>query len=337
MLSVVGVLLAASASAPARAGEWDGIEQETAQVDCRVEDIARRIRQQQPVVPSRIYHYGKKANLLADAAADRIPGDAWNRFIMGNGGRFSLYPSRRGLYGTAGIDTNGFGDDDHNWLIEIRLKKECREPEHVATFASLSDDPRFQKWFQDRVGKEEMTLDRFGRECTLLGYLGWSSAKCEKIVVRYLEENRIWIVQDTIIRKSFYIRNPECVETIVGDADEWLRLLPTSPHLWRTYCGSMQEHYLFGLVLQVMLDSSTDGITPEVKQAWINRLTSNQEVFGRRLANAIIALVLAKERCALKGQSGDFSRLLRKGFPTDKLLAADKEAPDASYFEGFCR
>src|SRR4051794_39013349 len=73
------------------------IPEEIRRVSCDNQEIARNILKQEEVVPSKIYHFGKKPDMDRNVDARTIPKEDWERFIMGSGGRYQLKPFRRGL------------------------------------------------------------------------------------------------------------------------------------------------------------------------------------------------------------------------------------------------
>ena len=121
--------------------------EQTKQVDCQLRDIAQKINEGKDVVPKYLFHFGKKEYMDEDIAARNIPQKSWDDFVMSDKTRFHLESNRRGLYGTAGIDTNGFGGGMFNGLIQIQLKDECLNPKNVVTFYDMPKSERFKKWF----------------------------------------------------------------------------------------------------------------------------------------------------------------------------------------------
>jgi hypothetical protein len=220
------------------------IPAELKRLDCNSREIARIVLEQKEVVPTKLYHFGERKYLDENIAARTIPEKAWHEHVMGEG-RYGLNPLRRGLYGTASLDTNDFYSDYmHNALMEIHISPECTLPEHVVTLIHLPQDPKFAKWFLNAKEIPFLTLTAFEEACfeqdgspknmkMIRG--GWESI-CEKIVTRFLDEASIKVVHDHEIQKSFYIRDRACIKTVLGTPEELLHLFASQIHLWLNSC-----------------------------------------------------------------------------------------------------
>jgi hypothetical protein len=212
---------------------------EIKELSCFIQDISKKVLEQKEVVPHHIYHFGKKPILDNDIAAGTIKQADWDKFIMGDQTRYQLGSVRRGLYGTGGVDSNEFFADSYNWLIDIKIKDECRKPSRVVDLSHLEEDPRFINWFKKKA--RDINLSSFGSKCIITddNYQGYNSNDCEELVTDFLKETKVAIVQDHIIEKSFYIRDRSCIEKITGSPDDWVDVLASRPNLWLDRCGNM--------------------------------------------------------------------------------------------------
>lgn len=218
---------------------------QTKSVNCQIKEIAQKINEQKNVVPKYLYHFGKKELLEQNIKAQTIPQEAWDDKIMGTKTRFHLQPNRRGLYGTAGIDTNNFGGDSYNWLMQIEIKEECQQPKNVVTFYDVARSKRFETWFesldpeQKNGFKEAREVDNtcFSYGAEHVPYTGdFADSRCTQIMNNYIEKSNIKIVQDHVIKKAFYIRDRSCIKAIKGKPEELLEIALKNDLLWITPC-----------------------------------------------------------------------------------------------------
>lgn len=223
---------------------------EIKQLSCFIADITKEIVEEKEVVPSRIYHYGEKNILDVDIKNKTVPQADWDQYIMGDTTRFALRKSRRGLYGTGGVDSNNFGYDKYNWLMEIKIKDSCRAPDKVAALSELSSNKKFIKWFG--TTREDYTMRDFASQCVMTNYEGYPFEACDNIVDQFLRDEKIAIVQDEIIGKSFYIRDRSCVENIEGSPDFWVETLANRPNLWLDRCDNENLESLSSLLFHAL-------------------------------------------------------------------------------------
>lgn len=231
--------------APASSYSWE---------ECNVFEMANQINQGDRVPAGSIYHFGKKEILMKDVEANQVPTDAWEKFIMGDETRFRLKPFRRGLYGTEYLeDADKFGSDIYNWIIEIQIKSECRLPKYVGTIDGLAAQSKFKKWYGRKQSAK--TIEEWTKLCFLSSGQSNSAMfdfyesnsneqnECESVVSQYWTENDVRVVQDTMITRSWYIRDRNCIENIRGSnfylADRFL----VEPKLWENQCDHYRTHH----------------------------------------------------------------------------------------------
>lgn len=320
MKKLILVFIAIAVDAPtvsAQSAGWDcssaikSISEAPGRLSCDALEIAAKIIQGTDQVPKKIYHFGKKEILFKNIEARTVPQKDWDEKIMGDkdGRSFPLTEIRRGLYGTDGIDTNfyyGRGGSDR-WMMEVTLSDQCRRPENVATLVNLQKDRRFIDWAKQRLSHEER--DYFSG-CKfndyLLGYWGPytrehgpEDVKCSKITAKFLAENKIKVIQDNFIDKSFYIRDRGCIETIRGTGAELVEIFAENPFLLLQTCserpGSKGNP---ALVLRELLEK--EKITESISNKILDSLTTNSMLLGdddRGVARqAINAFVSCKRR-----------------------------------------
>ena len=164
-----------------------------------------------------------------------MPQEAWDEFVMGKNTRYGLVPHRRGLYGGTNIDvlekygTMYLGSKKIPWLMQIRIKPECRLPEH---YTGLAADRRYGEWIIAHIN--ELMSDAL--DCLVPEVLDWGltcssliagnaiayggeESKCDRWIRRYLEEKKVKIVKDGGEKDSWYIRDRACIENISADAN----------------------------------------------------------------------------------------------------------------------
>ncbi len=322
-LSVLFIFSTARASIPTL--ESDLIAEAVAQanaVACSVRDVSEQILQGENIVPRRLYHWGKKPYLLSNARINGISQEDWDQYIVGEKTRYSLRPSRRGLYGTAGLDTNTFGSNSYNWLMEIRIKAECTEPSRVITYYGLPDDLRFKDWYSSH--ETSYTFKQFINTCynhndPLMNLNGFIDEKCDSIITRFLKDSKVGVVQDQIIKRSFYIVDRDCIEGIIASPSHWSFLLPRELHLWSNHCGSSHATVLPGFLTQVLANSPeplthTDAVMLKEQIAKFNYIS----------ADSLNAVVDAKVRCDNQ-QSNKFTNTVKKIFG-DNIAIKSKSA-----------
>ena len=279
---------------------------EILKLSCQIQDVSAAILEGDEVIPSKIYHFGKQVHLQENVEEGTIPKLVWETFIMGDKTRFGLTKARRGLYGTSGVDTNSFGGDAYNWLMQISIKKECRHPSLVSDLENLSSNEGFKKWLMSKTAS--MTLQKFTTECKLHEFSGYTTEGCDEIVNSYLNENDIKIVLDHSVKKSFFIRDRSCIEDIKGSPQDWIDILAAQSALWVKRCSSYGDagiDQLVGLLLQSMAQAKI--IIPDQKaKALIDNLKSSNNSF----ASLVNVSIQANNRC-LNKKSPKFSDFLK--------------------------
>jgi hypothetical protein len=287
-------------------------------MSCEIEEISKKILSHQKTIPEYLYHYGKKEILDLDIKERNVPKDAWDKFVMGGTSTWGLKGTRRGLYGTIGIDTNNFGGDSANWLMRIKVKPECREPGATADLSKITKDPRFKKWYAKK--KHEIKLSEFDSKCHLAEadeeemVKGYTDVRCETIMNDFLASAQIKVLHDYMVRRSFYLRDRSCIETIEGTPDEWFNILSTNIGLWKNRCGDSADDTLPGLLLQTMALSQLE-VSPEVKDKLLQNIQANTG-FDSANREILQAAVEASARC--KSQKNEAF----KKFVTSRLGSA---------------
>lgn len=217
---------------------------------CDVDKISQNILNGGNVVPKVLFHWGKKEHLLQNAEQGTVPQEAWETYVVGEKGAWNLPPYRRGLYGTAGLSTNGFGNPINNiktrWLMEIQIKDECRVPERVVALARLPEDRRFVDWMSSAPGlpPEIASFEEYQKTCTdpsgtgirklkNVNYIGTSQSPhpCEVILKRYQDEMGFAVAQDEEFARSFVIRDRSCIENIRATPEDLIEIFSKSD-LW---------------------------------------------------------------------------------------------------------
>lgn len=220
---------------------------EVLQLSCDSFEIANAILEKKEVVPSRIYHFGKEEYVQKNVAAKNVPQEDWDKYIMGDITRFDLGYVRRGLYGTGGLDTNNYGQKGYRALMEISIKDECRKPERVVSLEEIEKDSRFQAWFNKK--KQPMSMESFAENCVLDYAKDYENKKCGKIVGEFLEDAKIGVIYDHMSRKSFYIRDRNCIENIRGTPSDWIEIFSNTPNLFISRCGDYNKVYMLRALL----------------------------------------------------------------------------------------
>lgn len=291
---------------PAFAEECDysASSEEILKLSCNVKDIVKSIlEEEEGVVPKRIYHYGKKEILNKNIEAKTVPQNDWDKYIMGDATKYALNVSRRGLYGTGGIDTNNFGRGNFNWLMEISIKDECRKPERVISLEGLHDDRRFKNWFKKRKDTP-FSLSDFSKKCVIdiYDHKGYVDKKCEDLVTAFLAEGKFAVVLDHLVKKSFYVRERSCVENIRGTPEDLMEIATETPSLWMFRCGYQHQYNLSSLVIQTM--ASIDKPLDTATQA---KLKKNLKLGHETALSYLEEAIDAKVRCDSK-KSDDFKK-----------------------------
>ena len=253
-------------------------------VACNTIEIAKKILEGQELVPRYLYHFAKKEHVLQNAKERTIPENVWNDSIMGEKNRrFALRPIRRGLYGTHNLDTNGFYDSgSYSWLMQIELEPACRNPQKVATFSGLEKDPRFIAWFKKKASLP-MSLEDFAKKCPssppdyIAVYAGDERERCIQLAERFISENDIKIIQDSVVSRSFYIRNRSCIKNIRGTAAEQLEFLADEPSIFISECyGPPLDTTLSSVFTRLLME---DIVNEPVSEDVLDKLALNIQLF----------------------------------------------------------
>lgn len=282
-------------------------------LDCEIRNIAQHINEGKEVIPKTIYHFGQEKYMKENVANRTISKQAWDDFIMGSKTRYALEENRRGFYGTGGIDTNGFGGTPYNWLVEVHIKDECRDPSKVVTFYNLPKSQRFIKWFESLDEKQNpfSSLDEFSNKCffgsepagSYQGDFG-SDKRCAKMVNEYTQKTDVKIVQDHVIKKAFYIRDRSCIETIKGTPKELIEFAAKNEFLWLTPCNGYGGGA--GSFSLIVIDALTK-VEKNVPKNVIEKLIQNF-----KLASKPTSQLEAYLRCLEKDRVSEFKEFSSK-------------------------
>ncbi len=203
--------------------------------------------------PARIFHFGIRANLKNDIAAQTVPLDFWNRSIMGADTNYGLVPYRRGLYGSStpaapvAYGDSYLGTGKMPWFMIIEIDRNCsRKPailDHAPEQSYL--DPRFLAWV-DRVKPEPfVTQSAILDACFPVmnsGGTTWRVPKlnsirgteneCDRMVNRFLDDEKIGVVSDYAWPDSWYIRDRACIKSIRGTPRDILEIMASDRDFW---------------------------------------------------------------------------------------------------------
>lgn len=289
------------------------------EVACETAEITKKILAGDAnVVPPALYHFGKRDLLEMNAKENNIPKDAWDNSIMGEvNRRFKIQPIRRGLYGTHEIETNSFySPGSYDWMMEIRIKPECRKPGKVVSLARLQDDPRFEKWITS-TGGLPLTTAGFRNECNqTTDYMNvYEKAECREIAERFLKEADIKVIQDHIINRSFYIRDRNCVEGIRAKPADVVRIFAENPSLWIKSCSAYDfygSYYRFTpLLYKVLVHEDLSDVDEDTLDQLLNntKLLNAGDDSGRNLLDSLVRSYVAARR---EGKASEWQTAMRK-------------------------
>lgn len=291
--------------------DYQATSDEIMKLSCDFFKIAHAILEKKEVVPTRIYHFGKKEYVDKNIAAKTVPQADWDKFIMGDITRYDLGVVRRGLYGTGGLDTNNYGHGEYQALMEITIKDECRKPERVVSLLELEKDSRFQTWFSKK--KRSMKLKEFGEECQIWMPKGYEHKKCEKLVSEFLKNSNFGVIQDHIESKSFYIRDRNCIENIRGTPSDWIEIFSNTPNLFVPRCRDYNKVYMLSALLSNVFQNAEP--IPEETYA---KLKENMRLSAGPVADILSSAFEAKVRCD-KVENGGFKKTIEALKPNDLL------------------
>jgi len=200
--------------------------------------------------PEVLYHFGNPSVLLQNAAANTVPKEAWDTYIMGEKSNYELNPFRRGLYGTI---HPAFAEIFGPWFMAIRIRPECRTAQAVVIPSDLSHDPRFTLWYTGATIQEFQSLHAYVKACFRMGEsrliakvknLESTHGKCERVLNRFYVETGVkivldeqWMDQDDLeinLREqlSWYIRDRSCITGIETSARNVVGVFARIPELW---------------------------------------------------------------------------------------------------------
>jgi len=202
--------------------------------------------------PVYLFHAGAHATLLEDVTARTIPAKAWDTFIFGKTG-FDLPQYRKGLYGAEDISATSlyssynFLSGVEPWVIAIRLKKSCRSEEAAFNSDTTIDFNRpqrpFEKWYLAHREKYR-NLEKLCLNMTTAEQGNWEEGApynvstadpltqrqtrlCGNVISDFLEDLKIKIVLDVANDKSWYVRDRNCIDSVLGTPNELFNLIFT--------------------------------------------------------------------------------------------------------------
>lgn len=332
----------------------EGAPDELQALSCDIHKAGESIRQQKLVVPKTLYHFGEKSVLLKNAKNNGIRQSDWNTYIMGDKGRFSLKPFRRGFYG--GSTTNDIiyyyyamphADDDRNggrsklprnWLTSFTLKDECRHPSKVASLFGLPEDQVFQNWFATTSNKQGFeTIQEFAKECFIGAYFNDETVettssrsklhRCEMIMEHYLVERDIKIVLDTANSRSFYIRDRSCIDSMSASPQDILNILSDerTKLLFTSKCSSYENPTYYsdgGAYFIYLIMSAVSDLRGNLPAQTIDKLLESTQIASddsHHFKKIAPDFLLALKRCQTADKVDEFNLVLdaiiEKGFP----------------------
>jgi hypothetical protein len=202
------------------------------------------------VVPARIYHAGKREDLLKNIPS--ISESDWNEYIVGPKTRYPLKSCEKGFYGSAWLQGNIYGNGDDPWFIEVSILNKCRKPQVVASLIDIDEDSRFIHWFGASKGKFT-SLSVFKGQCART--IVPKDDDCDPVLDQFLNEVGIKIVYDDkyLDIPSFYIRDRSCIKVIKGSASEILEMARHNPMIKESaglpiQAGGMVQETIFNVV-----------------------------------------------------------------------------------------
>ena len=201
--------------------------------------------------PKVIFHIGQKQHLLTDDQQQGIPGDVWQKSIMGSKTNFGLVPYRRGLYGGKNFDSleifgNRYlgsygGQPKVPWVMEVTISEQCRKPEVVS---DLSTDERFRQWLVTNTGylleaaKPCIHRDAKGVIDGIVGMQplagGAEENLCDEILQKFLSETKTKVVRDSEWDASWYLRDRDCLEKLDARPVKVLEILAAAHWDWKS-------------------------------------------------------------------------------------------------------
>lgn len=217
-------------------------------------------------LPRQIVHFGPTRYIAEDVAARTIPQTAWDRFIMGDDGRWALRPWRRGLYGTIHpLEAAPYGSSAEDTMMVIHVRQSCLRAEAVASPGYVTAHAAWLPWFRGASALPFSTQRDYERSCfDAEGWpinVNWLHASgdddrmvrdCETMYERFFDEARIRVVHDPMTPGSYYIRDRSCIEMIRGTPGEMMQYFAGEPRAWIPGC--VQNPFYF-VTIRVFLDA----------------------------------------------------------------------------------
>lgn len=288
--------------------------------------------------PAVIYHVGSAAVVGANEAADTVPLEAWDKFVMGEDTRYGLTPWRRGLYGGESFDDLELygnlyaGTDKVPAVMGIRIKEECRTKEAVSRIRA---DDFYGEWLERNIGRiVENSLaclyvpESAKNNCADIVIdaqdvaHGKKANDCDDLVAEYLRDRGARVVKDDIWKDSWYIRDRSCIEGIEGSPEEQLRILAAAKWDHASRQGAYSGTNGYGLSTFAILVAALTDSTGPTDPAVLDRIKekggasdigldfSGQPIEKRRawVREAVPAAVDAYRRCG-ESRAAEFRSL----------------------------
>jgi len=172
------------------------------------------------LMPPKVLYHGGRGVLEKDVKSKNVPQEDWNKFIVGDGGRFGLSDHRKGLYGGETItDARHWGAE----IIKITIKDWCLQKWHVESSekdkrtTNLKENRELKYWLDQNIDKETQELCIRGDEWSHGGSIGEIDpylSKCQEVLNDYYSKAKKFIIKDDYISRAWYIRRRDCIEKI---------------------------------------------------------------------------------------------------------------------------
>jgi hypothetical protein len=141
-----------------------------------------------------------------------------------------------------------------NWLSSLQLNEKCLNSETVESLIDLPARDRFTHWYEFQKFPQALSL--WSAECFLQDgkpnpeqfHFSPSHAvdpeetSCERVVNQYLNDKKIFILQNSEQARTWIIRNPDCVAKIQNEESYWAHEFWQNSDLWKNTCRPSRSH-----------------------------------------------------------------------------------------------
>ena len=242
-------------------------------------DSLRATRGSSP--PRWLFHGGPKEQLEKNVQRGSISDRDWSQHIMNGDSMWSLPSWRKGFYGSKNpLSALVYGDfaadgGERPWLIAFKLRDGSRKPPRALSYAfGTLESKRFSSWLEKnahRFGNASAAeliarlqasgdVDEDGRFLSLpRGDLGEKVKKtpnerlAEQILDAYLHDQQAHVVEDSQENWSWYVRQRDAIEEIVGEPAELLSIM-SAPSFWKFEAGEKGLPSLVLIAAQVLAE-----------------------------------------------------------------------------------